>query len=359
MARRSARTGERSRRGGTRPATRTAAATRTSFLRNVLVRVPEYRRDLAAIKPPPGEEARPFTHFLKLEAPVFKAAAPDHRITFRPEPLNSTTDKADWIGAISLSGEGAPVIATATAREVRLASGAKSSISRRKRPTLLRRSQGILPSISITTSRLISCSPAKVACVFSGRTLPPLSLTSQQKPNCPRRSSIANTPPRGPRISKLTAISTHSRLERRHFRLFCETTATALSLKFILSPESPESTDFAWADLDADGDPDAALIDGSGKLHVFSNERQGQFTERAVPAVYRRARVERRRILITMAFSICCVARKSGSHQRALGQRSWRGMGTVEARNSNTTLPDHVHPARRRSRQQRRHSICR
>ena len=25
---------------------------------------------------------------------------------------------------------------------------------------------------------------------------------------------------------------------------------------------------FAWADLDADGDPDAALIDGSGKLHV-------------------------------------------------------------------------------------------
>jgi hypothetical protein len=42
-------------------------------------------------------------------------------------------------------------------------------------------------------------------------------------------------------------------------------------------------TDFAWADLDADGDPDAALIDGAAKLHVFSNERQGQFTERSVP----------------------------------------------------------------------------
>ena len=39
---------------------------------------------------------------------------------------------------------------------------------------------------------------------------------------------------------------------------------------------------FAWADLDADGDPDAALIDGSGKLHVFSNERQGQFRERSL-----------------------------------------------------------------------------
>ena len=41
------------------------AATRTSFLRNVLVRVPEYRRDLAVIKPPPGEEAAPFTSFFE------------------------------------------------------------------------------------------------------------------------------------------------------------------------------------------------------------------------------------------------------------------------------------------------------
>src|ERR1700752_196118 len=99
------------------------AATRTSFLRNVLMRVPEYRRSLAAIKPPPGEEATPFTSFLKLEAPVFKTAAPDTETKFNATPLPGT-DTADWIGAISLSGSGAPVVATATAREVRLANGA-------------------------------------------------------------------------------------------------------------------------------------------------------------------------------------------------------------------------------------------
>ncbi len=98
-----------------------AAATRTSFLRNVLVRVPEYRRDLAAIKPQPGEEAVPMRHFLLLERPVFHSAVPDTAIQFKSEPLNTTTDKADWVGAISLSGEGAPVIVTATAREVKLA----------------------------------------------------------------------------------------------------------------------------------------------------------------------------------------------------------------------------------------------
>jgi hypothetical protein len=41
---------------------------------------------------------------------------------------------------------------------------------------------------------------------------------------------------------------------------------------------------FAWADLDGDGNPDAAIIDGAGRLHVFMNLRQGQFKERPLPA---------------------------------------------------------------------------
>src|SRR5580692_8735096 len=40
-----------------------AAATQTTFLRNVLMRVPEYRQSLSVIKAPAGEEAQPFTHF--------------------------------------------------------------------------------------------------------------------------------------------------------------------------------------------------------------------------------------------------------------------------------------------------------
>src|SRR6202011_191235 len=40
---------------------------------------------------------------------------------------------------------------------------------------------------------------------------------------------------------------------------------------------------FAWADFNGDGNPDAAIIDGAGRLHVFMNDRAGKFHERALP----------------------------------------------------------------------------
>ncbi|HKE59796.1 MAG TPA: tetratricopeptide repeat protein, partial [Pyrinomonadaceae bacterium] len=103
-----------------------AAATRTTFLRNVLMRVPEYRRDLGAIKPPPGEEAVPFTRFLRLESPIFKPAAADPSLTFKAEPVSGIeSNHWTWSQAISLSGSSAPVVTVANDREVQLASGAK------------------------------------------------------------------------------------------------------------------------------------------------------------------------------------------------------------------------------------------
>ncbi|HEV7842574.1 MAG TPA: tetratricopeptide repeat protein, partial [Pyrinomonadaceae bacterium] len=102
-----------------------AAATRVAFLRNVLVRVPEYRTSLSAVKMQPGEDAEPFTQFLRLENPVFTPAPPDKALAFNSEPIAEfQTGKWDWVGAISLNGEGTPTIAVANGREVRLASGA-------------------------------------------------------------------------------------------------------------------------------------------------------------------------------------------------------------------------------------------
>ena len=49
--------------------------------------------------------------------------------------------------------------------------------------------------------------------------------------------------------------------------------------------------DFVWSDIDGDGDPDAVLIDSidankvGHHLHIFINERSGQFRQRALPPV--------------------------------------------------------------------------
>jgi Tfp pilus assembly protein PilF len=55
----------------------TAAAIRSVFLRNVLMQVQAFRQNLAVIKAAPGEEAKPFLHFLRLPTPDGKPAAPD------------------------------------------------------------------------------------------------------------------------------------------------------------------------------------------------------------------------------------------------------------------------------------------
>ncbi len=258
-----------------------AAATRTSFLRNVLMRVPEYRRNLSAIKPPPGEEAVPFTHFLKLEAPVFTTAAADTSITFKPEPITGA-GQVDWIGAISLSGSGAPVVATATAKEVRLASGATFPF----------------PGGSLN----LAPEPNGILAVdFSYDFKTDLVLAGDGGVRFLRQES----PSAFTDVTAQTALDTRV-LNNRYLGAWAADIEADGDLDIVLGAErdlpnvlrnNGDGTftsiqpftgilglrDFAWADLDADGDPDAALIDASGVVHIFSNERQGQFFARPIP----------------------------------------------------------------------------
>ena len=105
---------------------RRAAATRSIFLRNVLMRVPEFRANLLELKSPPGDEARPFTRFVRLQTPAFSPAAPDAGLNFAPQALSQFAgSRWDWVGAISLDGTGAPAVAVANAHDVRLSTGAK------------------------------------------------------------------------------------------------------------------------------------------------------------------------------------------------------------------------------------------
>jgi len=266
-----------------------AAATRTSFLRNVLMRVPEYRRSLAAIKPPPGEEAVPLRSFLKLEAPVFKTSAPDMDLTFEPQTDTEKTHQAgkalkpaDWIGAIALSGSGAPVLATATGREVRLASGPTLPFPggpTNKPPSI----DGVLPidfSYDFKTD-LVLAGAGGVRLFRQDSPSAFVDVTSDTKVS----PAVLNGDYSGAWAADIEADGDLDIVlgARRGNVIVLRNNGDGTFTDIQPFAGVSGATGFAWADIDADGDPDAAFIDEVRLVHVFSNERQGQFSKRDVP----------------------------------------------------------------------------
>ena len=266
------------------------AATRTSFLRNVLLRVPEYRRNLGAIKPPPGEEAVPFTHFLRLETPVFQTAPEDGSLRFRVQPVpNADPTHKDWIGALVLSGEGGPVIATASAGEVRLASGASFPFPSGPSNTPLS-FDSILQidfSYDFKTDLVLAGaggmrlmrqeSPSSFTDVTGGTKLP---------------AKIVNAAYTGAWSADIEADGDLDVVlgSREGSPTVLRNNGDGTFLDIYPFEGTSGLAGFAWADIDQDGDPDAAILDSTGALHVFSNERQGQFSKRSLPPNFPEAR---------------------------------------------------------------------
>ena len=261
------------------------AATRTSFLRNVLMRVPEYRRSLAAIKPPPGEEATPFTSFLKIEAPVFKTAAADMDLKFEPRSNTDNTDKTDWVGAIALSGSGAAIVAKATAHEVRLASGATLPFPGGAANTAPA-PDGVLAidfSYDFKTD-LVLAGAGGVRLFRQDSPTAFVDVTAETK----LPAAVINADFSGAWAADIEADGDLDIVlgARRGNVIVLRNNGDGTFLNIEPFAGVSGVTGFAWADFDADGDPDAAFVDEIRLVHVFSNERQGQFSKREVPFAF-------------------------------------------------------------------------
>jgi len=261
-----------------------AAATRTTFLRNVLMRVPEYRQSLSVIKAPAGEEARPFTHFVRMESPVFKPAPADTAIQFPIQPVADAANRHwGWIGAIQLGSAGAPVLAEADGREVRLSTGATLPFpgGPASVPPL---PEGVLQvdfNYDFTTD-LVLAGAGGVRLFRQDSPSAFTDVTAQTK--LPK--SVMNARYTGAWAVDIEADGDLDIVlgasEGLPVVLRNNGDDTFLAIHPFAGIAGVRG--LAWADLDGDGNPDAAIIDGAGRLHVFMNERQGQFRERPLPA---------------------------------------------------------------------------
>ena len=260
-----------------------AAATQTTFLRNVLMRDPDYRHSLRAIKAAPGEEAEPFTRFLLMPTPVFRPAPADMALTFDAQPLAQPTgDKWTWIGAISLGRAGPPVAAVANGHEVRLASGATFPFPGGPSATPPQ-PDGIVPvdfNYDFKTD-LVLAGAGGVRFMRQDKPDAFTDVTAKTK----LAKSVTSASYTGAWAVDIEADGDLDIVLGVNSGLPAVLRNNGDDTFLPIHPFAGISglRGFAWADLDGDGNPDAAIIDGAGKLHVFMNERQGQFRERALP----------------------------------------------------------------------------
>lgn len=259
------------------------AAIRSIFLRNVLMQVPSFRQSLAVIKAQPGEEAQPFLTFVRLLSPRSRPAAPDTAMRFVPEPLANPQDlKWDWIGAASLNDKQLPVLITANAHTVSLTTGPAFPFPGGSRNTPPG-PESVLPidfNYDFKTDLVLvgagglrfmrQDSPQKFTDVTAQTKLPPAILTG----NYTGAWALDIEADGDLDILLGTASGAPTVLRNNGDGTFTP-----------IHPFAGISgvDQFVWADLDGDGNPDASLIDGTGQLHVFHNERGGNFREVAVP----------------------------------------------------------------------------
>ncbi|MEK6302947.1 MAG: FG-GAP-like repeat-containing protein [Acidobacteriota bacterium] len=257
-------------------------STRVMFVRNVLVRLPEFQQGYAAVHPPPDRISEPITRFILLSSPGDAPAPPDDNLRFAPEPLPAASGKWKLIGSILLREEWTPSIVVADGRTARLGGGVTLRFPGGASAT---------PPGPDSILGLDFDYDFQTDIAFAGAG--GFRLHRQSQPNKFSEATSRTTLPLEVINANYTGawaadIESDGDLDivlgaRQGPPVVLNNNGdgTFKPLKLFEGAEVLRS--FVWADLDGDGDPDAGLLSAGGRLQVFSNERLGRFRERSVP----------------------------------------------------------------------------
>lgn len=259
------------------------AAIQAQFLRNTLVRVLSYRRNLEEVRAPTSSAGDPFLAFLKLPAPTSEPATADMQLRFEPQDVpGGMPSTVRWMGAIPLDGEGASTVLWADDRAVHIPGGAPLALpgSRSTMPGIhaiagLDLNYDFQTDLVLATAdgvRIYQQDSAKRFVEITGKTKLPGAILRGSYTGAwaldfdldGDLDVVLGVPQGEPVVLRNNGDGTF---------------ATARPFQGIDGMVS-----FASADIDADGVPDVALIDRDKRLTVFRNERLGSYRKREVPA---------------------------------------------------------------------------
>jgi len=261
-----------------------AAALQAVFLRNTLARVGQYRQDLNEVKDPADLVGDPFTTLLRLPTPASDPAAPDLAIKFDAGTLGASAAPGDalWIGAIPLDDKSKPAIIRADTASVQVGDGAKLPFPGGK-ATALGPNAIIGADLNYDFKTDLIFAGAAGVRIFQQNDGGGFSDIT------PKAKIPANVAHGAYTVASAFDVDLDGDLD---IVLGSDASAPTVLRNngdgtfAVVNPfESVTGLKaFATTDIDADGDPDVALIDGAGKLHVFSNQRLGQYRARSLPS---------------------------------------------------------------------------
>ncbi len=258
-----------------------AAATQSAFLKNVLARVPAYRRSVNDVKTPAEFVGDPFLKFIKLPSPGSQPAPPDTAISFSVEELASIDpDKASHPMVVAFDAETKPSLVFHDRREVNIADGAKIVF-------------GDKNSAAWNVAAFDFNYDFKTDLV----TVSDRGLRFFRQENIRSFTEVTEKTALPKRILGAKYGDLHTfdfELDGDLDILLCPNPVTTQP---ILLRNNGDGTFkelfpfgglkdiryFATADIDGDGDPDLAIVDATG-FRILINERLGQYREQPAPS---------------------------------------------------------------------------
>jgi hypothetical protein len=260
------------------------AAMRVVFLRNVLVQSPSFRQDLSAVETPAGTVGEPIEEFLRLTPAAPTPSPPDNSLTFAIESLASdAATPGAIVVAVALDGQGTPTLFVADGRMIRRIDGTGPVLQFPGGPTASIGPHGVLAVDLNSDYRLdFVLAGAGGLRVFH----------QKEDGTFTDATSAIGLNPDVVGLNAYGAWGADIEMDGDLDIVLGVRDQNPIVLRNnndgtfgILRPFAGtiDVRDFVWADLDQDGDPDAALIDARGRLHVYLNERAGRFQTRPGP----------------------------------------------------------------------------
>ena len=257
-----------------------AAQRNTAFLRNVLLGVPAFRQDVAAVRTPAELIAEPVNRFIALVSPSAMPAEPDLQLAFAEEAIAKPSSLYGNLFVLPPDSDGATRIFSAVLSQIRELTGSfrvdlsASTDVVHETPTVAVAdwNNDFRRDIITVTTETLHVLLQQADGTFLDQTprnvVPPVLFRAVWVADVEMDGDVDIIA--SPLSGAVVVLRNDANGEWTPLRLF----------------EGQQNViGFEWADVDGDNDPDAVFLEQQGGLAVFANGQAGSFTPLPVPSV--------------------------------------------------------------------------